>query len=427
MPERVPAQVRLPLVLVTVQPLTPEPPASKTSPVEEPAMETVPEVPASMVRLVAAVETAMAGAAPVKLRLPPREVKLAPETVKVLSRVVAPCKVRVPGVVVEPIVLMEESPEPKVLVVPAPVAKVVLPEEVKVEKAPVDAEVAPMAVELMPVAVVLKLPEVKVMLLAPVLIEEAPRSERVKAPEVPVMLTAPVVTVRPLAKVPSPAWVTVKLVEVIRLVAKVPERLMPLLILSPVILRASVTVIWLPVAVSLLARASKESTVLSVETTSIRDRLILAAVSLLPAIEVNWENWTSKPTIEPVETAVVLWVLVMLNWLACQAVSAAELVVEVKLVSWPVVKEASVIARAVPVVVVEVKLEVLKPVKAIEPEVPVMLTAPVVTVKPLEAVNKAAEVMVPVEVVLMLPLVVMASPALVGWRTLGPVVLSHQP
>ena len=107
--------------------------------------------------------------------------------------------------------------------------------------------------------------------------------------------------------------------------------------------------------------------------------------------------------------------------------SAAELVVEVKLVSWPVVKEASVIARAVPVVVVEVKLEVLKPVKAIEPEVPVMLTAPVVTVKPLEAVSKPAEVMVPVEVVLMLPLVVMASPALVGWRTLGPVVLSHQP
>ena len=42
MPERVPAQVRLPLVLVTVQPLTPEPPASKTSPVEMPAMETVP-------------------------------------------------------------------------------------------------------------------------------------------------------------------------------------------------------------------------------------------------------------------------------------------------------------------------------------------------------------------------------------------------
>ena len=37
-----PEQVRSPLELVTVQPLTPEPPASKTSPVEEPAMETVP-------------------------------------------------------------------------------------------------------------------------------------------------------------------------------------------------------------------------------------------------------------------------------------------------------------------------------------------------------------------------------------------------
>ena len=139
-----PEQVRSPLELVTVQPLAPEPPAKRTSPVEEAPMETVPEVPASMVKLVAAVETEMAGVTPVKLKLPPREVKLAPETVKVLSRVAAPCKVKAPGVVVEPIVLMEESPEPKVLVVPAPVARVVLPEEVRVVKAPVPGVVAPM-------------------------------------------------------------------------------------------------------------------------------------------------------------------------------------------------------------------------------------------------------------------------------------------
>ena len=85
----------------------------------------------------------------------------------------------------------------------------------------------------------------------------------------------------------------------------------------------------------------------------------------------------------------------------------------------PVFKELAVRENTLVLVAAEVR--------EMAPEVPVMLTAPVVTVKPLEAVNKPAEVMVPVEVVLMLPEVVMASPALVGWRTLGPVVLSHQP
>ena len=54
-----------------------------------------------------------------------------------------PCKVKVPGVVVEPIVLMEEAPEPKVLVVFMPVARVVLPEDVRVVKAPEPAVPAP--------------------------------------------------------------------------------------------------------------------------------------------------------------------------------------------------------------------------------------------------------------------------------------------
>jgi len=91
-------------------------------------------------------------------------------------------------------------------------------------------------------------------------------------------------------RVAAPAWVTVKLEEVIRLVPKVPERLIPLVMLVPVIFRASVTVIWLPVAVSLLASARSESTVASVEAESFCFNTILAAVSLLPAMEVAWEN-----------------------------------------------------------------------------------------------------------------------------------------
>ncbi|KKT88533.1 MAG: hypothetical protein UW88_C0010G0009 [Candidatus Collierbacteria bacterium GW2011_GWD2_45_10] len=47
-----------------------------------------------------------------------------PETVKVLSKVVAPCKVSVPGVVVEPMVFTDEAPVPKVLLP----AEVMLPE-----------------------------------------------------------------------------------------------------------------------------------------------------------------------------------------------------------------------------------------------------------------------------------------------------------
>ena len=319
-----PEQVRSPLELVTVQPLAPEPPAKRTSPVEEAPMETVPEVPASMVKLVAAVETEMAGVTPVKLKLPPREVKLAPETVKVLSRVAAPCKVKAPGVVVEPIVLMEESPEPKVLVVPAPVARVVLPEEVRVVKAPVPGVVAPMegklaapvpamfhwasviatsaaawpiAIESAPVAPV-PIAMVSTSVPVPILIARAmsvePRFKvvaalaRLKVAEV--VVRSPPFKARSSAVVTRPAWVTEKLVEVIRLVPKVPERLRPLVMLAPVILMASVTVSWLPVAVSLLARSSKAETVASVEEESFWAKAMRAAVSVLPAMEVAWVN-----------------------------------------------------------------------------------------------------------------------------------------
>src|SRR3989344_4475048 len=66
----------------------------------------------------------------------PVEKVLAPVWEKLLSSVVAPCKVSAPGVVAEPMVLIELAPAPKVLVVPAPVASVVLPVEARVSKVP---------------------------------------------------------------------------------------------------------------------------------------------------------------------------------------------------------------------------------------------------------------------------------------------------
>ena len=86
---------------------------------------------------------------PVTVRLPPSEVRNDPETVNVLSNVVAPCKVNAPGVVVEPMVLMEEAPEPHVLVVLEPVASVVFPDEVKVVKLPAPPVIEP-APEILP-------------------------------------------------------------------------------------------------------------------------------------------------------------------------------------------------------------------------------------------------------------------------------------
>ena len=119
---------------------------------------------------------------------------------------------------------------------------------------------------------------------------------------------------------------------------------------------------------------------------------------------------------EPVETAVVPWALVTLSFSPLQAVLAAELVVLVRLASAPVVRELSVRSRASLVVLVEVMAVEPKPVRPIEPEVPVRLRAPVVRVRPLEAVRSPAEVMVPELEVLMLPEVVTLSPVVVGDR-----------
>ena len=84
----------------------------------------------------------------------------------------------------------------------------VAPVEDKVVNAPVFGVVAPMAVPLIPVAVVLKLPDVKVKLLAPVLIDVAPSPDKFKAPDVAVRFKAPVVWVNPLEAVK--VWLEVK-------------------------------------------------------------------------------------------------------------------------------------------------------------------------------------------------------------------------
>jgi len=74
--------------------------------------------------------------APVRLRFPPSVVRLFPDTVKVLSSVVAPWRVNAPGVVTDPIVFTEEAPLPKVLVSAVPVPMVELPDDVRVVNAP---------------------------------------------------------------------------------------------------------------------------------------------------------------------------------------------------------------------------------------------------------------------------------------------------
>ena len=137
---------------------------------------------------------------PVTVRFPPSEVKLAPETVNVLSSVVAPWRVRAPGVVIEPIVLADEAAVPRF----------VFPVELRVVNAPVKGVVAPIAVLLIPVAVVLKCPEVIVKSFAPVLIEEADNPESVHAPDVAVMFNAPVVRANPLEAVRRPEDVTLE-------------------------------------------------------------------------------------------------------------------------------------------------------------------------------------------------------------------------
>lgn len=150
-------------------------------------------------------------AVPVTVRFPPREVRLLPETVNVLSSVVAPWRVRAPGVVTEPMVFIDDAPEPKVLVVDEPVPRVVLPLEVSVVKAPVPAVPAPTLTKLAaPAAVTFQLLSVM-----ETVVEEA-------LPMVMVLATASLPMVMVLAVVPpSPMWMVSAFVPVPRLMVLV--------------------------------------------------------------------------------------------------------------------------------------------------------------------------------------------------------------
>jgi hypothetical protein len=136
--------------------------------------------------------------APVRLRFPPRVVRLAPETVNVLSRVVAPCKVIPP--VAFPIVTTPVLVEVPMLVAPVPELLILTGDPVRVSA------------------------------LAPVLIEEVLRPDKVKAPLVAVRFKAPPLKVNPLLAVNSPAEVIVPVpvvailpvVEIVILLAKSP-------------------------------------------------------------------------------------------------------------------------------------------------------------------------------------------------------------
>lgn len=164
------------------------------------------------------------------------------------------------------------------------------------------------------------------------------------------------------AAVIAPAWETLKLVEVIKFEPNVPAKLMPFDRLLPFTFRPSVTVTWLPVAVSLFARLRIESTAVSVEAESFCLILMAAAVSLLPATDVFWVNSRSSPAIVPVVTAVVPWLLVMLNFSVLQAVLAAEFAVDVKLAKEPVVIPVLVKANVSAVVAAGLNVKLALPV-----------------------------------------------------------------
>src|SRR3989344_6241287 len=111
-----------------------------------------------------------------------------------------------------------------------------------------------------------------------------------------------------------------------RLVPNVPDKLMPFVMLLPVIFSPSVTVTCPDVAVSLFARSRREETIRSVPPDS--PRAIRPAVSVLPATLVFCTNCKSNPVIDPVVTAVPDWILVGEKRFALQAVLAPELLEE---------------------------------------------------------------------------------------------------
>ena len=210
-----PEQVKFPVALKTVQPVESDPPARRILPVPWAAMFTFPletepmlispVVPASRLMAVAAVDTEMVGAVPVKVR--------AVEDVLMVSRLATPVRAPPVETLSPPLEMswkvpvafpMVVAPVPVVamLTADAPaVARLVMPLDERVVKAPVEVVVAPMAVALIPVAVVLKEPEVMRRLAAPVEMEDSESPEMVRTPLVAVRFKAPVVRVRPLEAV----------------------------------------------------------------------------------------------------------------------------------------------------------------------------------------------------------------------------------
>src|SRR4051812_18812643 len=104
-----------------------------------------------------------------------------------------------------------------------------------------------------------------------------------------------------------------------RFVPNVPERLIPLVRFAPAIKSPLVAVIWLPVAVSLLATEMRESTVLSVGEPAFAAMFTRSAASVLAAMVADWFHWMSTPA---EELAVVPWALVMVKRSADQVVEA---------------------------------------------------------------------------------------------------------
>lgn len=179
----------------------------------------------------------------------------------ILAVIVAPFNVVVPVVF------------PAVRLLPAPDAKEVVPDEVRVVKAAVEGVSVPMAVPLIPVAVVLKFAAVIVRSLEPVLIDEADNPESERAPDVAVRFNAPVVWVKPFDAVSNPleVIVPVPVVAIFPVVDNVPFSLIvkvltpPDWIASEVFVAALVSLMTKALAVPALVKVKDVAVPLSVE------------------------------------------------------------------------------------------------------------------------------------------------------------------
>ena len=86
----------------------------------------IPRVPVPVISMIVELPASVTPV-PFTVRFPPKVVRLFPDTVNVLSSVVAPWSVSAPGVVEEPMVLTDDAPDPNVLVFDDPVPNVAAP------------------------------------------------------------------------------------------------------------------------------------------------------------------------------------------------------------------------------------------------------------------------------------------------------------